>query len=85
MRATTLSSKSVRCGLTVAKSRTPPAGWRKPPEKRKYAAAEAAAFSADAALKILGAYRYSTEFSAERYYRDAKSIRSSKARRISKS
>jgi len=38
----------------------------------KYAAAEAAAFCADAALKLLGAYGYSTEFSVERYYRDAK-------------
>jgi glutaryl-CoA dehydrogenase (non-decarboxylating) len=38
----------------------------------KYAAAEAAAFSADAALKIFGAYGYSTEFPVERYYRDAK-------------
>ncbi|MBI3065014.1 MAG: acyl-CoA dehydrogenase, partial [Deltaproteobacteria bacterium] len=26
----------------------------------------------DAALKMLGAYGYSTEFPAERYYRDAK-------------
>jgi glutaryl-CoA dehydrogenase (non-decarboxylating) len=39
----------------------------------KYAAAEAAAFCADAALKVLGAYGYSTEFPVERYYRDAKS------------
>ncbi|HEY7163413.1 MAG TPA: glutaryl-CoA dehydrogenase Acd [Candidatus Binatia bacterium] len=39
----------------------------------KYAAAEAAAFAADAALRILGAYGYSTEFPVERYYRDAKS------------
>lgn len=39
----------------------------------KYAAAEAANFAADAALKILGAYGYSTEFPVERYYRDAKS------------
>lgn len=39
----------------------------------KYAAAEAAAFCADAALKMLGAYGYSTEFPVERYYRDAKS------------
>ena len=39
----------------------------------KYAAGEAAAFSSDAALKILGAYGYSTEFPAERYFRDAKS------------
>ena len=39
----------------------------------KYAAAEAAAFCTDAALKILGAYGYSTEFPVERYYRDAKS------------
>lgn len=38
----------------------------------KYAAAEAAAFSTDAALKIFGAYGYSTDFSVERYYRDAK-------------
>jgi glutaryl-CoA dehydrogenase (non-decarboxylating) len=39
----------------------------------KYVAAEAAAFCSDAALKILGAYGYSTEFPVERYYRDAKS------------
>ena len=39
----------------------------------KYAAAEAAAFAADAALRILGAYGYSTEFPVERYFRDAKS------------
>jgi glutaryl-CoA dehydrogenase (non-decarboxylating) len=39
----------------------------------KYAAAETAAFAADAAMKILGAYGYSTEFPVERYYRDAKS------------
>jgi glutaryl-CoA dehydrogenase (non-decarboxylating) len=39
----------------------------------KYTAAEAAAFAADAALKIFGAYGYSTEFPVERYYRDAKS------------
>ncbi len=39
----------------------------------KYAAAEAANYAADAALKILGAYGYSTEFPVERYYRDAKS------------
>lgn len=39
----------------------------------KYAAAEAAAFAADAALRIFGAYGYSTEFPVERYFRDAKS------------
>ncbi len=39
----------------------------------KYAAAEAAAYAADAALRILGAYGYSTEFPVERYLRDAKS------------
>jgi glutaryl-CoA dehydrogenase (non-decarboxylating) len=39
----------------------------------KYTAAEAAVFAADAAMKILGAYGYSTEFPVERYYRDAKS------------
>jgi len=39
----------------------------------KYTAAEAAAYAADAALRILGAYGYSTEFPVERYYRDAKS------------
>jgi glutaryl-CoA dehydrogenase (non-decarboxylating) len=39
----------------------------------KYTAAEAAAFASDAAMKILGAYGYSTEFPVERYYRDAKS------------
>lgn len=39
----------------------------------KYLAAEAASFNADTALKILGAYGYSTEFPVERYYRDSKS------------
>jgi glutaryl-CoA dehydrogenase (non-decarboxylating) len=39
----------------------------------KYSAAEAASFAADAALRILGAYGYSTEFPVERYLRDAKS------------
>ncbi|MBI2359330.1 MAG: acyl-CoA dehydrogenase family protein [Deltaproteobacteria bacterium] len=39
----------------------------------KYAAAEAAAYAADAALRILGAYGYSVEFPVERYFRDAKS------------
>ena len=39
----------------------------------KFSAAEAAAFNADAALKILGAYGYSTQFPVERYLRDAKS------------
>ena len=39
----------------------------------KYSAAEAAAFNADAAVKILGAYGYSTEFPVERYLRDSKS------------
>lgn len=39
----------------------------------KYAAAEAAAFNAEAAVKILGAYGYSTEFPVERLWRDAKS------------
>jgi glutaryl-CoA dehydrogenase (non-decarboxylating) len=39
----------------------------------KYTAAEAANFAADGAMKILGAYGYSTEFPVERYYRDAKS------------
>ncbi len=39
----------------------------------KYSAAEAAAYAADAALRILGAYGYSTEFPVERYLRDAKS------------
>ena len=39
----------------------------------KYTAAEAANFASDAAMKILGAYGYSTEFPVERYYRDAKS------------
>ena len=38
----------------------------------KYAAAEAAAFSADAAMSILGAYGYATEFPVERYFRDTK-------------
>ncbi|MEE9551121.1 MAG: acyl-CoA dehydrogenase family protein, partial [Candidatus Binatia bacterium] len=56
------------------------AAWLKDQEKpnnletsiAKYTAAEAASFAADAALKIMGAYGYSTEFPAERYLRDAK-------------
>ena len=39
----------------------------------KYTAAEAAAYAADGALKILGADGYSTEFPVERYLRDSKS------------
>ena len=39
----------------------------------KFAAAEAAAHSADSAFRILGAYGYSTDFPVERYLRDAKS------------
>ena len=39
----------------------------------KYGAADAAAFNAEAAMKILGAYGYSTEFPVERLWRDAKS------------
>ncbi len=39
----------------------------------KYCAAEAANYADDAAMKILGAYGYSSEFPVERYYRDAKS------------
>jgi glutaryl-CoA dehydrogenase (non-decarboxylating) len=39
----------------------------------KYTAAEAADHATNAAMKILGAYGYSTEFPVERYYRDAKS------------
>ena len=39
----------------------------------KYAAAEVAAFASDTAVKILGAYGYSTEFPVERYFRDAQS------------
>lgn len=38
----------------------------------KYTAAETAAYNADAAFSILGAYGYSTEFPVERYLRDAK-------------
>ncbi len=51
--------------------RSQPYNWEA--SMAKYAGAEAAAFSADAALKMLGAYGYSTEFPVERYYRDAKS------------
>ena len=39
----------------------------------KYIVVEVVAYAADAALRILGAYGYSTEFPVERYYRDAKS------------
>jgi len=37
----------------------------------KYFAGEAAARSAHCAMKILGAYGYSTEYSVARYFRDA--------------
>jgi len=39
----------------------------------KYAAGEAAAFSADCALNIYGAYGYSKEYPVERYFRDSRS------------
>ncbi|MBI3933373.1 MAG: acyl-CoA dehydrogenase family protein [Acidobacteria bacterium] len=39
----------------------------------KYAAAEAAAFAADCALKIYGAWGYSKEYPVERYFRDSRS------------
>lgn len=39
----------------------------------KYAAGEAAAFCADCALKIYGAYGYSKEYPVERYFRDSRS------------
>ena len=39
----------------------------------KYAAGEAAAFAADCALKIYGAYGYSKEYPVERYFRDSRS------------
>jgi len=39
----------------------------------KYAAGEVAAFSADCALKIYGAYGYSKEYPVERFFRDSRS------------
>ena len=39
----------------------------------KYFAAEAAAFAADCAMKIYGAYGYSGEYPIERYFRDSRS------------
>lgn len=39
----------------------------------KYAAAEAAAFAADCALQIYGAWGYSKEYPVERYFRDSRS------------
>ena len=39
----------------------------------KYYAGEACAYSADAALKIYGAYGYSGEYPIERYFRDSRS------------
>jgi glutaryl-CoA dehydrogenase (non-decarboxylating) len=50
----------------------------------KYTAAEAANFAADAAMKILGAYGYSTEFPVERTTATPSPIRSSKAPRTCK-
>ena len=40
----------------------------------KLAASEAAVHAANECMKILGSYGYSTEFPAERFYRDAKSL-----------
>jgi len=57
-RAASLADRGQPCNLAVSMA--------------KYAGGEAAAFSVDSALKILGAYGYSTEFPMERYYRDAK-------------
>jgi glutaryl-CoA dehydrogenase (non-decarboxylating) len=40
----------------------------------KYAASEAAVHAANECMKIYGSYGYSTEYPAERFYRDAKSL-----------
>ena len=40
----------------------------------KYAASEAAVHAANECMKIFGSYGYSTEYPAERFYRDAKSL-----------
>ena len=40
----------------------------------KYAASEAAVHAANEAMKIFGSFGFSTEYPAERYYRDAKSL-----------
>ena len=40
----------------------------------KYAASEAAVRAANECMKIYGSYGYSTEYPAERFYRDAKSL-----------
>ncbi len=40
----------------------------------KYVASEAAVHAANECMKIFGSYGYSTEFPAERFYRDAKSL-----------
>jgi glutaryl-CoA dehydrogenase (non-decarboxylating) len=40
----------------------------------KYAASEAAVRAANECMKIYGSYGFSTEYPAERFYRDAKSL-----------
>ncbi|MCX7150787.1 MAG: acyl-CoA dehydrogenase family protein [Rhodocyclales bacterium] len=40
----------------------------------KYAASEAAVHAANECMKIYGSYGFSTEYPAERFYRDAKSL-----------
>ena len=40
----------------------------------KLAASEAAVHAANECMKIFGSYGYSTEYPAERFYRDAKSL-----------
>src|SRR5512132_3442791 len=40
----------------------------------KYAASEAAVHADNECMKIYGSYGYSTEYPAERFYRDAKSL-----------
>ena len=40
----------------------------------KYAASEAAVHAANECMKIYGSYGFSTEYPAERFYRDSKSL-----------
>ena len=40
----------------------------------KFAASEAAVHAANECMKIFGSYGFSTEYPAERFYRDAKSL-----------
>ena len=60
------------CGAAWWKAERKPNQYE--PSLAKCAASEAAVHAANECMKIYGSYGFSTEYPAERFYRDAKSL-----------